>query len=454
MDQYLLRRSGLPDREHIQWGAHFCHWYRTEHDLLDALIPFFSAGLVNNEQCMWVVSAPLDVELAGRVLVERMPTLRRRIERGQMCIMDHHAWFSPDIDNEPEEMISRLIDAEETALRQGYAGLRAGGNTGFLRNAGQWRQYERYESRLTRAMMRRRIIAMCCYNFSQDAALTSDVVRNHQFCIPERQASSPLAECGPTSVVHPARCDSAIEQSRALEEQLQDAHRRLRDAERARNHFLARMVEQLAEPLQSATSALGLLRRQPSRGRKTLQAQVERMTGLLADADALSRLALGQLTLHMRPLDFGNIVSSAVAATASERELRAQRLEVQGAEVTFRVLADSDRMARVLRVLLINASQFSGAGADIILRLSLMDAGRLRCSVIDEGVGIQPERLAHIFDGPSLPPQPFAPIGGGLGASLSIARGVVREHGGSLGVTSPGYNRGSEFMLDLPLTTH
>jgi hypothetical protein len=63
-----LRESGIPVIGDVPWGTHFCQFYYTKQDLADILVPYFKAGLENNEFCMWVTSEPLRVEDARRAL--------------------------------------------------------------------------------------------------------------------------------------------------------------------------------------------------------------------------------------------------------------------------------------------------------------------------------------------------------------------------------------------------
>ncbi len=65
--QFDRRKSGVPLIGDLPWGSHFCQFYQTKNDLLDILVPYFTAGLNNNEFCLWAVSAPLDVNNAKKL---------------------------------------------------------------------------------------------------------------------------------------------------------------------------------------------------------------------------------------------------------------------------------------------------------------------------------------------------------------------------------------------------
>ena len=62
------RKSGITILGDVPWGTHFCQFYKTKKDLLDILVPYFTAGLENNEFCMWVTSEPLNIKEAEKAL--------------------------------------------------------------------------------------------------------------------------------------------------------------------------------------------------------------------------------------------------------------------------------------------------------------------------------------------------------------------------------------------------
>jgi hypothetical protein len=70
-----LRYSGIDILGDVQWGTHFCQFYQTAEDLIDTLVPYFKAGLENNEFCIWVTSKPLEVEEAKKTLRKSVPDI-------------------------------------------------------------------------------------------------------------------------------------------------------------------------------------------------------------------------------------------------------------------------------------------------------------------------------------------------------------------------------------------
>ncbi len=62
------RKTGINVIGDAPWGTHFCLFYQTKEDLIDILVPYFKAGLENNELCVWITSEPLNVEDAKTAL--------------------------------------------------------------------------------------------------------------------------------------------------------------------------------------------------------------------------------------------------------------------------------------------------------------------------------------------------------------------------------------------------
>src|SRR4029453_11211848 len=80
----------------LPWGTHFCHFYATPQDLLDTLVPFFSAGLEKDEYCLWVVSPSLTINDATAALRSRLPDVDRHVAEGRLEIVPSPDWYLRD----------------------------------------------------------------------------------------------------------------------------------------------------------------------------------------------------------------------------------------------------------------------------------------------------------------------------------------------------------------------
>src|SRR5436309_2541630 len=84
---------GVPGIKPVLYGSHLCHFYPSRQELVESLVPFFQAGLLNNERCLWVTAEPLPAAEARMELARMAPDLEVRIESGQLRIIDGREWY-------------------------------------------------------------------------------------------------------------------------------------------------------------------------------------------------------------------------------------------------------------------------------------------------------------------------------------------------------------------------
>lgn len=167
----------------------------------------------------------------------------------------------------------------------------------------------------------------------------------------------------------------------------------------------------------------------------------ERMARIVAEVLDLARAEAGRLELQRVRFDVADLIETARAGlTAHEGSDRVVVDVPDGLEIT----ADRDRMLHVIGNLIENALKYSDKGA---ITVSVVSDGDVRIEVRDEGVGIEPERIPHIFAGPAPAGGHASPSGTGLG--LYLARRLVEAHGGTIDVESAP-ERGSTFRVILP----
>jgi signal transduction histidine kinase len=177
------RPSGLPAIGAVPWGTHLCQFYRTSEDLLDSLVPYFRAGLENNELCVWVTSEPLRAEQAWASLRRQVPDLDAFIKKDQIRIVDFEDWYAPGGKPDVEASLAAWREREEQAILQGFDGLRWNGNTFWLPSQ-DWQELARYEAMVHESSHGRRILALCSYSLERCGAdELADVLRNHKFAL-------------------------------------------------------------------------------------------------------------------------------------------------------------------------------------------------------------------------------------------------------------------------------
>lgn len=166
----------------LSWGSHLCHFYETAADLADCLVPYFKAGLENNEACLWVTAPPLGANDATTALRAAVPDLDQRLRCGQIEIVDVRDYCAQSGQLDPRPLLESLLAKKDRALAQGYAGLRASGSICWHKPTGdEWRRLTDYEALLNACLHEHRILGLCSYHLDCcNAANTIDVVRSHQ----------------------------------------------------------------------------------------------------------------------------------------------------------------------------------------------------------------------------------------------------------------------------------
>jgi two-component system CheB/CheR fusion protein len=228
-------------------------------------------------------------------------------------------------------------------------------------------------------------------------------------------------------------------------------------AARRREEFLAMLSHELRNPLAavlSATKVLGLPALEPpkiERARQVVQRQAKHMARLLDDLLDVARITRGSIGLRRKVIDLRECAQTAIEALKPQFEAHGTQLEVQLPSAPVYVEGDPDRLQQVHANLLGNASVYSPNGSRVRLELARED-GFAVCRVKDEGIGIEPELLPHVFELFVQGAQRLDRPRGGLGIGLTLVQTIVRLHGGSVEAKSEGTGKGSELIVRLPLT--
>jgi PAS domain S-box-containing protein len=180
-----LRRTGISAIGDIPWGTHLCQFYQDKQDLIDILVPYFRAGLENNELCIWVTSEPLGAGEAKAALAADLEDLDTYIATGQLEILDTE-WYTSGREFESGRVLQSWVERLEAAGRRGFAGLRLSGNLAWLERP-EWHGFMEYEAAVDAIIGQRRMLAVCAYNLSKcDALQIIDVISNHAFALIKR----------------------------------------------------------------------------------------------------------------------------------------------------------------------------------------------------------------------------------------------------------------------------
>ncbi len=236
------------------------------------------------------------------------------------------------------------------------------------------------------------------------------------------------------------------------------AEQKLREVDRRKNEFLATLAHELRNPLAPIGHAVEILARAGDaaedriRARDTLRVierQVSHLVRLVDDLLDISRISHGKVGLRPEPISLASVVESALEAARPLLVRRRHALDVRLPQPPVHLNGDPVRLAQVLTNLLSNAAWYTEPGGKIRVEAD-RERGDVVVRVVDSGIGISADSLAHIFT--MFGQAAAAPAGGhgGLGIGLALARQLAEMHGGSLTASSDGPGKGSVFTLRLP----
>ncbi|HZW90985.1 MAG TPA: ATP-binding protein [Myxococcaceae bacterium] len=228
----------------------------------------------------------------------------------------------------------------------------------------------------------------------------------------------------------------------------------LRDSDRRKTEFLAVLSHELRNPLAAIVNAAHLLslpratEQQGRRAREVIERQTGQLSRLVDDLLDLTRIERGKVSLRTRRID----LSETVRRTCEDHQ---QLFEDRGISLHCRtrgvvwIEADPTRMAQVLGNLLQNAARYGQPGGKVVVEVARRSAvAELR--VRDDGRGIAPDLLQRLFTPFVRSEDELSRAHGGLGLGLSLVKGLVELHGGTVQARSDGPGRGAEFIVTLP----
>ena len=247
----------------------------------------------------------------------------------------------------------------------------------------------------------------------------------------------------------------ALLRMRQAEGERQAALEALREADRRKDEFLAMLAHELRNPLAPIRNAVEILRMSGDRAvrdraRDLVGRQVEHLARLVDDLLEVSRITRGKVELQRHPVRLSSVVRSALDVGRPHMEAQRHLVEVVN-DVPGDPWIDVDpvRMSQVLGNLLHNAAKFTPAGGRIRLSMALT-ADALQIAVDDNGMGIPADVLPGIFELFAQGDRSLDRSQGGLGIGLSLVRGLVEMHGGTVSASSAGGGQGSRFTVRMP----
>jgi signal transduction histidine kinase len=234
------------------------------------------------------------------------------------------------------------------------------------------------------------------------------------------------------------------------------ARREAEQANRAKDEFLAMLGHELRNPLAPIVTALHLMSMRGDTAtadeQRVIARQVAHLSRLVDDLLDVSRITRGKIQLKREPLDLAEVIDKGIELSQPLLDKRERGVDVELPAEPVLVEGDGVRLAQVLSNLLTNAAKFTRDGGAIRVRVRA-EGGHAEIAVEDEGSGIAPSLLPHVFDLFVQGAQAIDRQTGGLGLGLTIVKTLVHMHGGTVSAHSDGIGRGSRFVVRLPRAT-
>jgi signal transduction histidine kinase len=227
----------------------------------------------------------------------------------------------------------------------------------------------------------------------------------------------------------------------------------------AKTRLLAMVSHDLRGPLNPILMAVVVAESDPivaERAREPLRmirSSVAEEMQLIEDLLDVARFSTGKFNLTMAPLDMNKLLERTLLSYKENLREKRINMETDLAATATCVKGDAARIQQVFWNLICNAIKFTPTDGSITVRTYDALAERIAIEVRDTGVGISADKLPHIFTMFEQGGMDVTARFGGLGLGLTICRGIVEAHGGTITASSAGDGRGTTFVVRLPLMT-
>ena len=469
-----VRRTGIRAIGDFPWGTHFFLFYQTKEDLLDALVPYFKAGLESGEFCLWAAYRPLTAEEVKRAMRRSVPGFDRYLQNHSIEILPGRQFYLQGGEFDLKRVIRRWGEKLEYALANGYAGLRLSSNTAWLKKK-EWKTFNEYEGEVNDFIARRPILALCTYPLARSTATEIlDVARTHQFAIARRNKDWEIVE---TAQLKQAKAEikklnseleqRVVERTRQLTTVNDELRKQIEERQRvqgalqqsqmelahvgrltAMGELVASIAHEVGQPLTAiVTNGSFLLRR--LKNRDDLRAAA---AAIVADGKRASsvisrvRSLLKKQDTVMGEININEAVEEVVSLLSNESSRHRIVMSTELGARLPKICGDRVQLQQVMVNLIMNAmdaTRETSEGAREIIIRSAEEADCVVLTVEDSGTGLTPDQLDRIFE------PFFTTKAQGIGMGLSISRSIVESHGGRI-CASNRRARGARFEFKLP----
>jgi CheY-like chemotaxis protein len=236
---------------------------------------------------------------------------------------------------------------------------------------------------------------------------------------------------------------------------LRESRRRIAEADRRKDEFLATLAHELRGPLAPLRNTLEIMKRTGSGGpveqqaRDTMQRQLGHLSRLVDDLLDVSRITHNKIELRKERMELAPVIHQALEACQSLAAKADIRVRVNVLPEPIYLYADPVRLAQIFGNMFNNACKYTPAGGEVWVDVTRVGTDAV-VKIKDTGIGIPPDQLDRVFELFTQIDVPFERTQGGLGIGLTLVKQLIEMHGGSITVHSEGLNRGTEFVVQLP----
>ncbi|MFL5330740.1 MAG: ATP-binding protein [Gemmataceae bacterium] len=230
----------------------------------------------------------------------------------------------------------------------------------------------------------------------------------------------------------------------------------LRESDRRKDEFLAVLAHELRNPLAPIRNGLQILKHtsgtEAEAAKRLMERQLNQLVHLVDDLLDVSRISRGKIALRRESIMLAEVIRDAVETSQPLIEAGGHELIVDLPPEPIWLDADPTRLSQVFSNLLNNAAKFTERGGHICIRAK-RDGDQVQVTVADDGIGIARELQPQLFGLFTQLDRGLERAHGGLGIGLSLVKGLVELHGGTVQAKSAGAGKGSEFVVCLPVAS-
>jgi PAS domain S-box-containing protein len=234
-----------------------------------------------------------------------------------------------------------------------------------------------------------------------------------------------------------------------------EARERAERETRMKDEFLATLSHELRTPLNAILGWANILREsatpeEVAEGVQVIERNARAQTQIIDDLLDMSRIVSGNVRLDVQRVDLVPLIKSAMDSVKPMAAAKNIRVTSVLDTLAGAVLGDPARLQQVLWNILVNALKFTPKGGKVHAVLERVNS-HLELSIADNGQGIAPDFLPHVFDRFRQADASITRSQRGLGLGLAIVKNLVELHGGSVRAKSPGVGQGATFIVTLPI---